>query len=192
MCHFLLVHHLGIVFLGRVEGQNITSIYVSITILYPYLSIHNSMYVHLHAYITQSLYVCMYVYVCVLFYTIYLSTYFNLISQYIYLSEALHIYLFIYFCLFIFLCIFLWEKKGLLILIYSPTNNICLVWEHFLQGFSRRYYLGGGFKSQWKLCLSPHHTYIYKYIYIYIMSWQASERERDRENKQTFGISRNS
>ena len=26
MCHFLPVHHLGIVFLGRVEGQNITLI----------------------------------------------------------------------------------------------------------------------------------------------------------------------
>ena len=28
MCHFLPVYHLGIVFLGRVEGQNITYIYI--------------------------------------------------------------------------------------------------------------------------------------------------------------------
>ena len=26
MCHFLPVHHLGIAFLGRVEGQNITMV----------------------------------------------------------------------------------------------------------------------------------------------------------------------
>ena len=41
MCHFLSVHHLGIAFLGRVEGQNITYTYECIYI-----------------------YVCMYIYVC--------------------------------------------------------------------------------------------------------------------------------
>ena len=32
MCHFLPVHHLGIAFLGRVEGQNITCVCVCVCV----------------------------------------------------------------------------------------------------------------------------------------------------------------
>ena len=39
MCHFLPVHHLGIVFLGRVEGQNITCVSHCEGVLFTFLCI---------------------------------------------------------------------------------------------------------------------------------------------------------